>query len=389
MSPMVRPTRSACAGDSTRACLGPTAVEQSAAIEVRLYPCSPLSVSVQPLAVPVRAGDEFGKGRHRVEGGRLVHPQLLFDRPARDLHRHVGTGVPSGFVVGQVLQVGPPRSGFGRVGQDGGSIDGAPKVESIDPVVVLARSHVDRALADLGRDPDQGLGLLVGRRHRGNRTAPVPQVEAGSIGREAQGPSPYGLGHDRSHGGDLVIGGRSLVGGVAHDVEPDRGMTDVTAEVDQRAPAADRLEVLGIGLEVPDHAGFEGGHAHVFDLVEGSKQRGPVLGPGGCDAVAAVPGDDAGHPVPTGGGQRRVPEDLGVVVGVDVEKARGYQPPRRIDLRIGRHLTGDLHHHAARDAYVCPHGRTAGPIDDHAPSNSQLRHGSAPGAWSRRDSWEG
>ena len=258
----------------------PTAVEQPAAVQVLLHAGSPGAVPVQPMAVLVRAGDELGKGWHRVERRRLVHPQLLLDRPARHLYGNIGAGAPPGLVVGQLLPVGPSRSGLGRISQDRRPVDRTPQIELVEPLVVFARGHVDRAPADLGCDPDQGLGLLLRRRHRGNRAAPVSEMEAGPVGGEAQRPPEYGLGDDRSHVRDLVVGGRPLIGVVAHHVQADGGMTDVTAEVDQRAPAADCLEVLGIGLEVPDHTGLEGGDAHVFDLVERAQQRGTILGAG-------------------------------------------------------------------------------------------------------------
>ena len=100
-----------------------------------------------------------------------------------------------------------------------------------------ARSSSRSATRDgTGRPPSP---LWVGRRARG----------------EPHGPRRHGLGHHRLHARQLVGGGGTLVGLLAHDVHPDRGVAHVAAVVERRAPSLDGVEVLREGLElVPGHA---------------------------------------------------------------------------------------------------------------------------------------
>ena len=71
------------------------------------------------------------------------------------------------------------------------------------------------------------------------------------------------------------------------------------------------------------------GDVHVLDVLERAGDQVAVLGPGGGDGEAAVAGHDRGDAVEARRGERRVPEHLGVVVGVDVDEAGGDDVPRR------------------------------------------------------------
>ncbi len=99
-------------------------------------------------------------------------------------------------------------------------------------------------------------------------------------------------------------------------------MPDVARVVEQRAAPLDRVEVLGERLEVgPGHAFEQRVGRHVLDVLERPDEQLAVLGADRRDREAAVAGDDRGDAVPARGRERGVPEDLGVVVGVDVDEA--------------------------------------------------------------------
>jgi hypothetical protein len=101
-------------------------------------------------------------------------------------------------------------------------------------------------------------------------------------------------------------------------------VADVAAEVERAAARLHGVEVLRERLElVPGHTGGQRVEAHVLHVLERAGQQRHAFGPDGRDGEPAVAGDDRRHAVKGGGRQVRVPEDLGVVVGVDVDETRG------------------------------------------------------------------
>ncbi len=141
-------------------------------------------------------------------------------------------------------------------------------------------------------------------------------------------------------------------------------MTDEEPRVD-REVTVDAVEVLTEGAPVVGDARDEGLQGHALDAGE---HAGQVLGLAGFDRrdrEAAVPADDAGHAVERRRRSRGVPQDLGVVVGVNVDKPGGHHEPVGVD-RGGRGVVNraDRHHAAVLDAHVGPPARAAGPVDD-------------------------
>src|SRR5262249_62405907 len=61
-------------------------------------------------------------------------------------------------------------------------------------------------------------------------------------------------------------------------------------------------------------------HRHAFDVLEGAHDEVAVFGTRGCDAEPAVAHHDARDAVPARRGEVAVPEDLCVVVRVDVDE---------------------------------------------------------------------
>ena len=114
----------------------------------------------------------------------------------------------------------------------------------------------------------------------------------------------------------------ALVRLVTHDVQPHRGVADVTAVVEIDTSRVDRVEVLRERLEVSHGTPTE----RVSKLMSSTfcsvrAMSDDVLGTDRRDREAAVAGDDARHAVERRRRERRVPEDLRVVVAVDVDEA--------------------------------------------------------------------
>ncbi len=138
---------------------------------------------------------------------------------------------------------------------------------------LLTGGDEHHALARVARREEQRLdfvGLGEAARHRLAVDAAVREREAGGEARRA---GRERLPHERGHLLDLVGGGRALVGGVAHHVEPQRGVADVGGEVERASPAgATDVEVLGERLEVPRDPGDQRGRIHVLDVLERARR---------------------------------------------------------------------------------------------------------------------
>ncbi len=127
---------------------------------------------------------------------------------------------------------------------------------------------------------------------------------------------------------------------VAHE----RGVVDAEARLDRRA-------VLAEGLPGPAQARVEGAPGHLLDLAEGGAEELAVLGAQRREGQRAVAGDHGRDAVLEGGRREPVPEQLGVVVGMRIDEARGDHEARRVDL-------------PARRSELAPtHGGDSGPLD--------------------------
>ena len=114
----------------------------------------------------------------------------------------------------------------------------------------------------------------------------------------------------------------------------------------------DGVEVLGKRLEVPRDPGLERRDVHVLDVLERVGEQVAVLGAARCDAEAAVARDHRGDAVPRRRRERRIPEDLRVVVRVDVDEPRGHDVAARVELLAAVEAHTDLADHAVGDADV-------------------------------------
>ena len=131
-------------------------------------------------------------------------------------------------------------------------------------------------------------------------------------------------------------------------------MADVARVVEERAALLDRVEVLRERLEVvPRHAREQRVGRHVLDVLQRADEQLAVLGPHRRDREPAVAGDDARDAVPARRAERRVPEHLRVVVGVDVDEARGSRRgPPASSTRVAVEPVADLGDHAVGDRDV-------------------------------------
>src|SRR5438876_817912 len=118
----------------------------------------------------------------------------------------------------------------------------------------------------------------------------------------------------------VQLTGRRLL---AHHVEAHGGVPDERADVDRGAAPLDRAQELAEGLEGPVGADPRAQRVerHTLHLLERAKHEVAMRGPRRGDAEAAVPHHHRGDAVPGRDGQHAIPEDLRIVVRVDVDEA--------------------------------------------------------------------
>src|SRR6185437_15904102 len=149
-----------------------------------------------------------------------------------------------------------------------------------------------------------------------------------------------------------------------------------------RATAAplDGVEISRKALEAPvaAHTGLERGDAHALDLFQRARDEAAMRGMGRCDAEAAIAHDDRRDAVPGRDAEEPVPQDLRVVMGVDVDEAGGDDAARRVNgLACLARGIAQCHDLAAADADIAGIARLAGAVDDGAAADLEVeRHGS-------------
>ena len=121
------------------------------------------------------------------------------------------------------------------------------------------------------------------------------------------------------------------------------------------------------GLERPvrAEAGFQRLETHALDLFERLHDHLAVDFPGRRDTEAAIADHGRGDAVPGRDGEHAIPQDLCVVVGVDVNEARRHDAALGINgsrcVTIGLAHGNDL---AVLDAEVAHEARLARAVDD-------------------------
>ena len=90
----------------------------------------------------------------------------------------------------------------------------------------------------------------------------------------------------------------------------------------------------------PVEPGLQGGQRHALHPGQHGGEVLGVVGSGRRQREAAVPADHRRHPVQRRRAGRRIPEELGVVVGVQIDEPRGHQEPVGFDDPVGLLVDG-------------------------------------------------
>lgn len=159
----------------------------------------------------------------------------------------------------------------------------------------------------------------------GDGLAVAVGVGGGPGGGEPPCPGVHGVVEEPQHRVELGGPGLSADRVGAHDVPAQGAVADHEPGVDGDPPF-EGVEVFAEGGPGPVDAFLQGLEGHPFDLGHHAAGVVGVVGPVGVErgeGEPAVPTGDGGDAVVHGRGGVRVPEELGVVVGVGVDEAGG------------------------------------------------------------------
>jgi hypothetical protein len=199
-------------------------------------------------------------------------------------------------------------------------------------------------------------------------------------GRESDGARLDSLADVARHRLEVVLARGPVEGPLAHHVSPDRGMADIARVVDALRQAVEHVEEFRKRLPAPFDAGAHGLAAQVLRTLEIAEHQVGLALAAGRQRESAVPHHDGGDAVIAGAGADRIPEHLGVHVGVAVDEAGRHHMALGVDgLARRRRDAPDERDLARLDADVGAIGRQAGAVDHHAVLDQEVvAHRSRP-----------
>ncbi len=208
---------------------------------------------------------------------------------------------------------------------------------------------------------------------------PSPSLWVGA--RDDEKPSPPAASDSwrtRTMVRQLLLGRLRPDRRLAHHRPAHGRVTDEEAGVHHQ-PAVQPVQPVAVGAPVPVQAGLESLDRHPLDPCQHAHDVVGVLGRQRGDAEPAVAADDRGHPVERRRAGAGVPEELGVVVGVDVDEPGRHDQPGGVDGPSGGlvHVTdgGDP---AVTDAHVGPPPGRARTVDHAGTGDLAVQHHGPP-----------
>ena len=154
-------------------------------------------------------------------------------------------------------------------------------------------------------------------------------------------------------------------------------MGDLRADVEHLRHAVHRVEVLGERLPTPLDAVGERGAGDVLDAFHEPDQPFVLVRLHRGEPHAAVAHDDGRDPVPARRGEHRIPGDLAVEVGVDVDEAGSDDHPAGVDRLPGAGVleVTDLGDPVTVDRHIGSPRLRSGAVDERSPTDHQVMHG--------------
>ncbi len=196
--------------------------------------------------------------------------------------------------------------------------------------------ELQQAAAAVDHTPGDLFDLLAGGVVTRDRRTAFRLVDGQPRRRETESADLDRLFGQRPHLGEVIGGGRLAVGAaLPHHVDPQRGMREVGGHVDIAPAGLQRIQVFGERLPVPRQAVGHHDAGNVLDPGHHVDEHVVVFLAARREADPAVAHHDRGHPVRRRRSHPLRPDGLAVVVGVQVDEARGDQQTGRIDFPLG------------------------------------------------------
>ncbi len=195
--------------------------------------------------------------------------------------------------------------------------------------------------------------------------------------RETERPRIESLLGEAGHLCDLFVGRRLVVvaTSITHHVGAQRRMRHLGPDVDGVRDRFDCVQIFGERLPLERDPLAQRSTRDVLDALHDADQEIVPVGLHGGKPHPTVAHHHRCHPVPRRRRDLRVPDNLAVVVGVDVDEPGRDQLARRVDLLATG--VGNLTHcrdAAIVDRHVGSAGRCARAIDHGAVTNHQIVH---------------
>ncbi len=173
-------------------------------------------------------------------------------------------------------------------------------------------------------------------------------------------------------------GGLAADGVAAHRGQPKRRMANQETGIDRDA-AVEAVEPVAERRPSPVETGPQRVQRHPLDPREHPGEVVVLVGCRGRQREAAVAAEDRGDAVLHRRARGRVPEQLRVVVGVQVDEARRQRLPLRVNGFRGWLIdVADRDDPSVADADVAVTGGCAGAVDDLGVADQQVEHAKPP-----------
>ena len=230
-----------------------------------------------------------------------------------------------------------------------------------------ADGRLNNFSAAFARGADQTVNLdHIGEAAR-HRFAAIAMMGCRLRCGEAEGARLHRLADNVGHAFHLIFGRFTFHRICAHNIGADGGMARQNGQVDGAAPFLNGIHIFAKALKRPFGAEPFGKRikGHAFHLFKGTHDVCPVFGPCRGNTEAAVADDGGCDAMPGGDGQHFVPDDLRIIMGVDIDKAGGNGQAGCVDFarRVFRDLA-KCHDATIADADVALVAGSTGAINE-------------------------
>ncbi len=199
---------------------------------------APLRIAIRGEAHRAAHLHQLAEDLAGVQAVSVGHRELHGERPGRHLRPHVRAPRQTFLVQAERFEMLARRRREQGVGERAGDA-GLPLV-NVRVGALLTGGDEHHTFPRVARREEERLHFVRRREAARDGFAVDAAVREREAGREARRTRRERLPHEHAHLPDLVRCGDPLVGGVAHHVEPHRGVTDVRGEVEERSPGGRR-----------------------------------------------------------------------------------------------------------------------------------------------------